>query len=50
VLAHAVTVVPIVAAALLFGASAGLSMGGLYRMSRVADEVRGQAISPGSAS
>jgi uncharacterized membrane protein YbhN (UPF0104 family) len=50
VLAHAVTVVPIVAAALVFGTSAGLSMGGLYRMSRVADEVRGQVISPGSAS
>ncbi len=50
VLAHTVTVVPIVAAALLFAASAGLSLGGLYRMSRVADEARGQAVSPGSAS
>lgn len=50
VLAHAVTVVPIVVAAATVTASAGLSFAALYRMSRVADEVRGQAISPGSVS
>lgn len=49
VLAHAVTVVPMVAAAALFTASAGLTLGGLYRMSRVTDEVRGQAVLPRGA-
>jgi uncharacterized membrane protein YbhN (UPF0104 family) len=50
VLAHAVTVVPILAAAAMVAASAGMSFAALYRMSPVTDDVGAQAISPGSVS
>lgn len=50
VLAHAATVVPILAAAAFVAASAGVSFAAMYRIGRVADEVCGRAVSPGSVS
>ena len=49
-LAHAVTVVPIVIAGAVLTASVGLSFAALYRMDRVADDVRSHAVAPGSVS
>jgi uncharacterized membrane protein YbhN (UPF0104 family) len=50
VLAHAVTVVPILAAAAFVAASAGVSFAAMYRIGRLADEVSGRAVSSGSVS
>lgn len=48
VLAHGVTVIPIVVTAAVVAAWAGLSVTELYRMGRVGQEVGGQAVSQGS--